>query len=117
MFKRIVDGVQVLVVLATAVTVVLLMTVSPTVAEVETPDVSLGAELFASSCSGCHGPQGEGGIGLALAGGLDRFETVEDVARFVSTGIPGRMPGFETRMTPDQVNAISQYVWSDLAGR
>lgn len=117
MFKRFVDIFQVLVALGTVVTVVLLVTVSPTVAEVETPDVSLGAELFASSCSGCHGPQGEGGIGPALAGGLERFETVEDVARFVSTGVPGKMPGFETRMTPDQVNAVSQFVWTDLAGR
>lgn len=117
MFKRIVDGLQVLVALAAAVTVVLLVTVTPTVAEVDTPDVSAGAELFASSCSGCHGPQGEGGIGPTLAGGLERFETVEDVARFVSTGVPGRMPGFETRMTPDQVNAVAQFAWSDLAGR
>jgi mono/diheme cytochrome c family protein len=117
MFKRFVDGLQVLVALAAVATVVLLVTVSPTVAEVETPDVSAGVELFASSCSGCHGPQGEGGIGPALAGGLERFETVEDVARFVSTGVPGRMPGFETRMTPDQVNAIAQHIWTDLAGR
>ena len=117
MFKRIVDGLQVLVALAAAVTVVLLVTVSPTVAEVDTPDVSAGAELFASNCSGCHGPEGEGGIGPALADGLERFEAVEDVARFVSSGVPGRMPGFETRMTPDQVNAVAQFVWSDLAGR
>jgi mono/diheme cytochrome c family protein len=39
------------------------------------------------------------------------------VARFVSTGVPGRMPGFETRLDPDQVNAVVQYVWADLAGR
>jgi mono/diheme cytochrome c family protein len=117
MFKRIVDGFQVLVALAAAVTVFLLVTVSPTVAEVDTPDVSAGTELFASNCSGCHGPGGEGGLGPALAGGLESFEAVEDVARFVSNGIPGRMPGFETRMTPDQVNAVAQFVWSDLAGR
>jgi hypothetical protein len=42
---------------------------------------------------------------------------VEDVARFVSSGVPGRMPGFETRMTPDQVNAVAQFIWTDLAGR
>lgn len=116
MLKRIVDLFQVLVALATAVTVVLLMTVSPTVAEMETADASLGAELYGSSCSGCHGTQGDGGIGPDLSG-LERFETVEEVAGFVSTGVPGRMPGFETRMTPDQVNAVSLFVWSDLAGR
>lgn len=117
MFKRIVDGLQLLVTIATALTVFLLVTVNPTVAEIETPDPSAGADLFASSCSACHGQDGEGGLGPALAGGLDGFESVEHVARFVSTGVPGRMPGFETRMTPDQVNAIAQYVWNDLAGR
>lgn len=117
MFKRFVDLFQVLVALVTVTTVVLLMTASPTVAEVDTPDISAGAELFASNCSGCHGPEGGGGLGPALAGGLERFEDVEDVARFVSTGVPGRMPGFETRMTPDQVNAVAQFAWTDLAGR
>lgn len=117
MFKKIVDGIQVLVAVAAAATVVLLVTVSPTIAEVDTPDVSAGSELFASSCSGCHGPAGEGGLGPALAGGLESFEAVEEVARFVSNGVPGRMPGFETRMTPDQVNAVAQFVWTDLAGR
>jgi mono/diheme cytochrome c family protein len=117
MFKRIVDGLQVVVALAAAVTVVLLVTVSPTVAEVDTPDVSAGSDMFQANCSGCPGPEGEGGIGPALAGGLESFEAVEDVARFVSAGVPGRMPGFETRMTPDQVNAVAQFVWTDLAGR
>jgi hypothetical protein len=41
----------------------------------------------------------------------------DEVAGFVSAGVPGRMPGFETRLHPDQVNAIAQHVWTDLAGR
>ena len=117
MFKRFVDTFQVLVALATVVTVVLLVTVSPTIADVDIPDLSAGAELFASNCSACHGTEGEGGLGPALAGGLENFEAVEEVARFVSNGMPGRMPGFETRLTPDQVNAVTQFVWTDLAGR
>ncbi|MGF1617978.1 MAG: c-type cytochrome [Acidimicrobiia bacterium] len=117
MFKRIVDGIQALVALAALATLVLLVTVSPTIAEVDIPDLSAGAELFASNCSACHGPAGAGGLGPALAGGLENFKAVEDVARFVSNGVPGRMPGFETRLTPDQVNAVAQFVWTDLAGR
>lgn len=117
MFKRFVDGLQLLVALAAGLTVVLLLTVRPTLAEVDIPDVTAGGELFQSNCSECHGAQGEGGVGPALAGALERFETVDDVARFVSTGVPGRMPGFETRMTPDQVNAVAHFAWSDLADR
>jgi mono/diheme cytochrome c family protein len=117
MFKRFVDLVQILVAVAAVATVVLLSTVSPTVAEVESPDTALGADLFRANCAGCHGAGGEGGIGPALAGGLARFGSLEEVTRFVSTGVPGRMPGFETRLDPDQVNAVVQYVWADLAGR
>ncbi len=117
MFKRFVNAFQVLVAGAAVVTVVLLLTVSPTVAEVETPDVAAGAELFQANCSGCHGSEGEGGVGPALAGGLSRFASEEEVATFVSTGVPGRMPGFETRLDPDQVNAVAHYVWTEMAGR
>lgn len=117
MFKRFVELVQILVAVAAVATVVLLVTVSPTVAEVETPDAAMGGELYQSNCVGCHGAGGEGGIGPALAGGLARFESVQEVVAFVSTGVPGRMPGFETRLSPDQVNAVVQYVWADLAGR
>ncbi|HVR80441.1 MAG TPA: cytochrome c [Acidimicrobiia bacterium] len=117
MFKRFVDLVQILVAVAVVATVVLLMTVSPTVAEVETPDAALGGELYQSNCAGCHGSAGEGGIGPSLAAGLTRFEAVGEFVAFVSTGVPGRMPGFETRLSPDQVNAVVQYVWADLAGR
>jgi mono/diheme cytochrome c family protein len=117
MFKTFVDGFQVVVALAALVTVVLLLTVTPTRAEVETPDTAVGAGLFQESCAGCHGAEGEGGVGPALAGGLPRFESVQEVAGFVSAGVPGRMPGFETRLHPDQVNAIAQHLWNDLAGR
>ena len=117
MFQRFVKVIQLLVAIATAVTVVLLLTVSPTVAEVESPDTALGADLFQSNCAGCHGARGEGGIGPALAGGLARFGSTEEVVAFVSTGVPGKMPGFETRLGPDEIKAVVEFVWADLAGR
>ncbi len=116
MFHRRVIVVQAVVVVATAVTIVLLLTVPPTVAAVEGP-ADVGAALFTANCSGGHGLGGEGGVGPALAGGLARFETIQDVITFVSTGVPGRMPGFETRLSPDEISAIVQFVWTDLAGK
>ena len=117
MFERFVNGFQVLVVIATVVTVVLLFTVSPTGAEPVDTGVASGADLFTSNCAGCHGPAGEGGVGPALAGGLARFDSIEEVVGFVSTGVPGRMPGFETRLSPEEIDAVVDYVWVDLAGR
>ena len=117
MFERFVNGFQVLVAIATVITVVLLLTVSPTVAEPAETAVASGADLFASNCAGCHGARGEGGVGPALAGGLTRFESIDEVVSFVSTGVPGSMPGFETRLSPEEIEAVVDYVWVDLAGR
>jgi len=117
MFPRLVNLFQLVVALAALATVVLLFTVSPSVAGSGSPDVVEGTELFQSSCSGCHGAGGEGGVGPALAGGLARFGSMGEVVRFVSTGVPGRMPGFETRLGPDEINAVVRFVWTDLAGR
>ena len=36
---------------------------------------------------------------------------------FVSAGVPGRMPGLETRLSPEEIDAVIDYVWVDLAGR
>jgi mono/diheme cytochrome c family protein len=117
MFERFVNAVQLLVAGAAVLTVVLMFTVSPTVAGLGLPDADRGTELFGANCAGCHGTGGEGGIGPALAGGLSRFGSIEDVVSFVSTGVPGRMPGFETRLEPDEINAVVEFVWTELAGR
>ena len=117
MFERLVNGFQVVVAIATVVTVALLFTVSPMVAEPTESVVASGADLFASNCAGCHGQVGEGGVGPALSGGLARFGSIQEVVGFVSTGAPGSMPGFETRLTPDEINAVVEFVWTDLAGR
>jgi mono/diheme cytochrome c family protein len=56
------------------------------------------------------------GIGPALVGedALAGFDDSESVARFVSVGVPGRMPGFETRLTPDEIDAVAEFVFSGL---
>ena len=117
MFERFVNAFQMVVVGAAVLTVVLLLTLAPSVAEVESPDAAAGATLFQANCSGCHGSDGEGGVGPALAGGLSRFGSEAELVAFVSTGVPGRMPGFETRLGPDEINAVAHYIWTDLAGR
>lgn len=34
-------------------------------------DATAGAQVYAASCAGCHGAQGEGGVGPALQGRTD----------------------------------------------
>ena len=47
-----------------------------------------GAAVYTANCSGCHGGQGEGGLGYAFAGGevLKTFPHIEDQLRFVYLG-------------------------------
>lgn len=47
-----------------------------------------GAEVYTANCSGCHGANGEGGVGYQFAGGevLKTFPHIEDQLRFVYAG-------------------------------
>lgn len=115
MFKSVVNGFQIVVAILAGATVVLLLTLSPQppATAKAASDSSAGQAVFASSCAGCHGVDRTGGVGPALAGegALSRFEDPESVAKFVSSGAPGRMPGFETRLTPDEIAAVAALVW------
>lgn len=115
-FSRFVDVVQWVVAGLAATTVVLLAVAQPTVASGAVVDLDKGAAVFASNCAGCHSSDGSGGVGPALVGdgALARFEDSEAVSRFVAVGVPGRMPGFETRLTPDEIDAVAEYVFSGL---
>jgi mono/diheme cytochrome c family protein len=47
-----------------------------------------GAEVYTANCSGCHGGEGQGGVGYPFAGGevLKTFPHIEDMLRFVYAG-------------------------------
>lgn len=72
-----------------------------------------GAKLFSENCAVCHGEAGTGGIGVPLS--LPSFQaTITDdyVRKTIRLGRAGRvMPAF-TRLTDDEVNAITGYVRS-----
>ena len=115
-FSRFVDGVQWLVAGLAALVVVLLFVAEPTGPPGPPADSGEGAATFASKCSGCHGSDGSGGVGPALVGegALAGFGDSDSIVRFVSAGVPGRMPGFETRLTPEEIEAVSEFVFSGL---
>jgi mono/diheme cytochrome c family protein len=108
--KRIVDGLQVVALLAAAVFVVLLFANEPD----DAPAASGGQELYTSSCARCHGPEGEGGLGPRLAGEVvDEYPDVEDQVAVVRDG-PGSMPSFRDRLTPEQIRAVVDYTREEL---
>jgi mono/diheme cytochrome c family protein len=73
------------------------------------PATADAAALFADDCAGCHGGDGSGGTGPDL-----RAE--DDVARVksqIESG-GGAMPSFSSQLPPDQIDALAQYVVTEL---
>jgi len=72
--------------------------------------IQRGAELFGSSCAGCHSITGEGGV---VVGGFApelHQATPTDVAEAVRIG-PYLMPAFDRNQISDQdLNSIARYV-------
>lgn len=80
-----------------------------------------------ATCGACHGKQGEGGAGPALAGVLETFPDCQDQQRWISLGsarwkeevgetygatdkpVAGAMPSFEESLTAEQVRQIALY--------
>ena len=109
MFKRIVNVVEVLAVIATAVFVLLLFTNEPGGGG-SNANASPGAALFASNCARCHGSDGGGGIGPQLSGGkvVEDYPKVSDQIAFVRTGQDG-MPGFGNQLSPVEIQQVVEY--------
>ncbi|HJU80442.1 MAG TPA: c-type cytochrome [Acidimicrobiia bacterium] len=95
--------------------------------------VGLGAQIFAgevvtaANCAGCHGPQGQGGVGPPLGGVLGTFSSCVDHIDWVAKGsagfqaegastygdtgkpINGGMPGFAGSLSAEQIAAVAAF--------
>ena len=90
---------------------------TPARAAPATDRAASGAAIYAQNCVQCHGALREGGIGPSLTGA--RWTQVqprkESLARFISQGSSnGRMPGWNQRLTPQQIGAVSAYLLQPL---
>ncbi|MFV1985561.1 MAG: c-type cytochrome [Thiohalomonadales bacterium] len=70
-----------------------------------------GEQLYTNHCSACHGPNGNGGVGVPLA--LPDFQygvTNDYLEKTIRLGRPGRiMPAF-TKFSDNEVKAIVKYI-------
>ncbi|HJU51923.1 MAG TPA: c-type cytochrome [Acidimicrobiia bacterium] len=102
--------------------------------------VALGAQIFAgevvtaANCAGCHGPQGQGGVGPPLGGVTGTFSSCLDHIDWVAKGssgfqaegastygdtgkpINGGMPGFAGSLSAEQIAAVSAFERVRLGG-
>lgn len=76
-----------------------------------------GASLYSANCATCHGDDGGGGRGPALADGavVEAFPDPAAQIAFVTVG-EGLMPGFGDDLTPEEIAAVVEYTRTDLAG-
>lgn len=126
-FKRVVDVVEVLVlVLALGFAVALFTndgTAPPTAgapADGGTGDAVDGgavdgAAVYQSNCAGCHGSDGSGGVAPALGGGavVEAYPDAADQVAVITEGRNG-MPDFGGNLTPEEIQAVTEYTRNDL---
>lgn len=76
------------------------------------PGVTDGGELYDIACSSCHGPEGKGLFGTALANtGLSKGKIKSAITR---GRLRSGMPAFEGQFTDEQLDALVQFT-QDLA--
>jgi cytochrome c551 len=130
MFRKVVNVVEVLALVAALFVVVMLFVAEPphggatagkgTTGGAYLPETGAlptnGAEIYAARCSGCHGSDGGGGSGPRLAGEVaDDFPDVEDQIAFVAKG-KGGMPGFRGSLSDADIRLVVEYTRTDLGG-
>jgi cytochrome c oxidase cbb3-type subunit 3 len=82
---------------------------APAVATDSAPD---GQALFAKHCAGCHGAEGKGAFGPDLSGDYKYGKTTMAVQESISSGRPDNMPAFEKNLTPEEIEAVTDYILS-----
>jgi len=77
------------------------------------PELTEGHALFGRFCAACHGANGEGGLGGAVAGvGLSAVELDE----IIRNGV-GSMPGFAGQMSDGELAALVAYTEALASGQ
>ena len=68
------------------------------------------ATLFVSNCAGCHGADGKGGYGPDLSGPYKYGKNPADIKVSISEGRAGKMPGFDGKLKPAEIDALVDFV-------
>jgi cbb3-type cytochrome c oxidase subunit III len=74
--------------------------------------VQVGASIFAKNCAACHGAQGTGGVGPALAG--NPRVNIADPTSMLTAIVEGRnvMPSWRGQLAPGDIAAVATFIRS-----
>jgi mono/diheme cytochrome c family protein len=73
------------------------------------PVLAEGQNVYRANCASCHGTKGGGGQGPKLAGVVEAKWTLEQHMAIIAGGRGAGMPKFESRLTPEQIEAVARY--------
>jgi len=81
----------------------------------DTPVSVDGAAVYSDNCASCHGSDGSGGFGPALAAGavVDAFPDPADQIAVITDGRNG-MPDFGGSLSPEEIQAVTDYTRAEL---
>jgi mono/diheme cytochrome c family protein len=74
--------------------------------------LSVGRQVWGSSCAGCHGSNGQGGRGKKLNDGavFDLHPEIETMIAVINAGKGRGMPSFSAQLEPSEIEAVARYV-------
>ncbi len=95
-------------------------------------ELEAGRAVYVRLCAVCHGPQGEGAVGPALASVNETFDSCDDQMRWITLGseqwkqqvgptlggreITGVMPPFDQVLTPAEIAQVAAFQRHAFAG-
>jgi mono/diheme cytochrome c family protein len=67
---------------------------------------------YKAKCAGCHGAAGEGKPAMKTAPLKDvaASQSVDQIAATITNGKPPKMPGYQGKLTPDQIKALAEAI-------
>jgi cytochrome c oxidase cbb3-type subunit 3 len=71
-----------------------------------------GQTLFKKHCAGCHGANGKGAFGPDLSGEYTYGKTTTAVQESIAFGRPKNMPGFEKKLSQEEIDALTEFILS-----
>ena len=73
-----------------------------------------GKGIYEAYCATCHGVDGQGGVGAALAGVVvEKYPNIEDQITLVSEG-KDEMPAWRGELTPKEIRKVVEYTRTGL---
>jgi mono/diheme cytochrome c family protein len=73
-----------------------------------------GKGIYEANCATCHGADGQGAVGPALAGVVaTKYPNVDDQIAIVTNG-KGAMPSWRNKLTPKEIRKVVEYTRTGL---